>query len=406
VTAGCGISTASTTSAALGAPVGTPITVGISLPLTGDFAADGEASLRGYRLWADDVNAHGGLLRRPVKLIIRNDRSDPNAVKADYQALIRTDRVDLVLAPFSSLLTEAAAEVTSKLGYALVAGSATAPKVYAMKLRSLFSTSVPASGQMLPLVHYVLTLASGARPTSAAYAVVDDPFADPPVATAHNALEAAGIHTAYSNIDHPFDASATAAQLEADAKHVADSGAQMVLLGTVDVPTVSAFIHEFAKLNYNPKILIAAAGPDQGQSFLDKVGNTNALGVMVPNGWYGNFENALSHIMVQDYIARYGGTASDINADVAESYSAGETLAAAVTGSRGLKQPLLITWLHNNTVQTVLGPAQFTSAGVNKASLQSALVLQWQPGPRLLQVLPLHAPGSVPLINPKPNFGG
>ena len=50
---------------------------GFSLPLTGSFSADGQASLRGYQLWADDVNIHGGLLGRPVKLVYLNDNSDP-----------------------------------------------------------------------------------------------------------------------------------------------------------------------------------------------------------------------------------------------------------------------------------------------------------------------------------------
>ena len=54
------------------------ITVGISLPLTGGFAADGQAFDKGYELWQSDVNSHGGLLGRQVKLKIVNDNSDPN----------------------------------------------------------------------------------------------------------------------------------------------------------------------------------------------------------------------------------------------------------------------------------------------------------------------------------------
>src|SRR5580704_17142281 len=57
-----------------------PILIGASLSLTGDFSADGQAFLRGYRLWQSDVNSHGGLLGRPVKLIILNDASSPTTV--------------------------------------------------------------------------------------------------------------------------------------------------------------------------------------------------------------------------------------------------------------------------------------------------------------------------------------
>ena len=56
--------TASTTTSASSAS-GQPITVGISLPLTGQFSADGIATEHGYQLWQSNVNANGGLLGRP-----------------------------------------------------------------------------------------------------------------------------------------------------------------------------------------------------------------------------------------------------------------------------------------------------------------------------------------------------
>ena len=37
----------------------------------------GRPAKKGYELWASDVNSHGGLLGRPVKLIILNDKGDP-----------------------------------------------------------------------------------------------------------------------------------------------------------------------------------------------------------------------------------------------------------------------------------------------------------------------------------------
>ena len=70
---------------------------------------------------------------------------------------------------------------------------------------------------------------------------------------------------------------------------------------------------------------------------------------MVPNGWFGDYPNALSHVMVQDYIAKYGGTAADINADVAESYGAGQVEAAAVTATGSAGPATLANWLHKAT---------------------------------------------------------
>ena len=406
--AACGLSSAAPTNTLLAGPTGQPITVGISLPLGGSasadpFIADGQACRIGYELWASDVNSHGGLLGRPVRLKILDDKGSEPRTQANYQTLIKTDHVDLVLAPFSSLLTIDAAKVTSKYGYALAAGSAGAPAVYALGLRSLFSTNVPASKQMVPVANYVAHLPIGQRPATAAYPMIDDPFADPPVQTAKGILSKNGIRTVYTHAK--YSPSSSAAQLAQDAKAVAKSGAQMVVLGSVDVPTVQAFVKEFIAQKYNPKMFIAAAGPDQGQAFLNASGTGNADGIMVPNGWFGAFPNALSHLMVQDYIAKYGGTASGVNADVAESYSAGEVIAAGVTGTHSLNQQSIITWLHGHSIQTVLGAVKFGPYGENVYALQSALIFQWQPGSHFVQVLPKGL-GAQAMIRVKPGWTG
>jgi branched-chain amino acid transport system substrate-binding protein len=401
VATGCGSSTTTATTTLSGA-TGTPVTVGISLPLSGDFAADGLASEQGYQLWASDANAHGGLLGRPIQLVIRDDKSDPKITASDYQTLIATDHVDLTLAPFSSLLTEAAIPVTTRNNYALIAGSAGAPAVFASKSRDFFSTTVPVQAELEPFVDWIRTLPAAQRPKTAAYPMVADPFADPPVQTAQQQLSALGITTVYQKvISNP-----SAGALSAAARAVAALNPDMVVIGSVDVPTVAAFINTMAAQKVNPKVVIAAAGPDQGQAFIKQVGTGNTTGVMVPNAWYGALPNALSHLMVQDYIAKFGGTASDINADVAEAYSAGEVLAAAVTGTGGLSQGAIIDWLHANPVDTDTGPAKFDGIGENVNARQSALIFQWQPGGSFVQVLPATTAGSVHALFPKPNWGG
>jgi branched-chain amino acid transport system substrate-binding protein len=180
----------------------------------------------------------------------------------------------------------------------------------------------------------------------------------------------------------------------------------------VDVPTVAAFINEFKRPRFSPQMIIASAGPDQGKQFLDRVGISNADGIMVPNTWYGGFPNALSHVMVQEYIAKYGGTASEINGDVAEAYSAGQVMADAV-GSVGLNQAKIIAFLHGRGTQvnTVQGLAQWGRYVKGQASGQnlkaSAFVFQWQPGAggaRFVQVLSLQGKPSPNIIPNKPQW--
>jgi branched-chain amino acid transport system substrate-binding protein len=397
--AACGLSSTGNNTLLAG-PTGQPITVGISLPLfgkdhAGGFAPDGQACKRGYELWASDVNSHGGLLGRPVKLIILNDAGDPPTDAKNYETLITKDHVDLTLAPFSSLLvSQAAALVTKRHGYALPAGSAGAPAVYLLHDPGLFSTNVPAANQMMPFAQWLTT--QPGHPLTAAYAVVDDPFADPPVATAHHYLSTHGVRTVYSNLPQKqhYSPSASVGALTADAKQVAQQHPEMVFLGSIAVATVQAFMKGFQEANWTPKYFIASSGPDQGSNFLSAVGPGAAVGAMVPNGWSGAFPNALSHVMVQDYIAKYGGTAADINADVAESYSAGQVAAAAVQATGSLSQAKIINYLHQATVRTVLGPVSFDKNGQNTHFGNQALIFQWQPGqggagaPQFVQVLP------------------
>ncbi len=249
------------------------------------------------------------------------------------------------MAPFSTLLTSDALATTSKYGYALPAGSATGGLVFGATggptYRNLFSVSVPAANVMEPFAQWVLTLPPSERQT-AAYPEVNDPFADPPVTATQTFLAKHGVRTVYpANQLHPAN---TNAQIRAEAQAVAQRQPQIVVIGSVDLPSLLIFIHTFqAHNNYTPKVMIAASGPDQGQAFLNTLNPINAQAIMVPDAWSGATQNALSHVMVQDYIAKFGGTSSDINADVAEAYSAGEVLADAVKATHGTSNSKIIS---------------------------------------------------------------
>jgi branched-chain amino acid transport system substrate-binding protein len=276
--------------------------------------------------------------------------------------------------------------------------------VFQQKFPNLFGVSAPVANQMVPFAQWVASLPAGSRPTKAAYVMVDDPFADPTVQTAHNILAKAGIATVYNNnsalpgataklLEPNASGTVPAAALTAAADKVIAANPQIVLIGSVDVPTVSAIINEFRSQHFNPQMIIATSGPDQGQDFLNAIGSSNANGIMVPDGWYGGFPNGLSHVMVQEYIAKYGGTASDINADVAEAYSSGQVLADAVTNV-GLSNAKIIGFLHGlrQPLDTVQGPAQWSRyvahqpSGMNTKAV--SFVFQWQPVNQFVKVLP------------------
>ena len=395
--AGCSSSGTSASSTSTSSSAKPPIVIGASLSLTGDFSADGQAFQKGYSLWVSEVNSQGGILGRQVRLDVLNDNSSPTQVVTNYQKLITVDKADLTFGPFSSLLTAPAAATAHRYGYAFVEGAGGAGLVFAQKLSNVFDVSLPVANELDPFSAWIASLPAGQRPASGAYPMANDPFAMPQVQLTQARLQTVGVKTVYSKV-FPEEVSA----YKAPADDVAASGAQMVVLGSTDVPTVSAFMSAFEQQHYNPTIFIAAAGPDQGAAFTNVVGTANANGVMVPNAWYPGSANPLSQAMVKAYTAKYGGSASDINADVAEAYSVGEVVDQAVTHNGSLSNAKLINYLHSGvTLQSVQGPVRFNALGENLVA--TAFIFQWQNG-KFVQVLPANATGSVKIIYPKPHW--
>ena len=81
---------------------GNPIRIGIGLALTGAGAAPSKVIQTALEIWRDDVNAKGGLLGRPVQLVILDDQSTPANVPNIYTKLITVDKVDLLLGPYAT----------------------------------------------------------------------------------------------------------------------------------------------------------------------------------------------------------------------------------------------------------------------------------------------------------------
>jgi branched-chain amino acid transport system substrate-binding protein len=355
-----------------------PIIIGASLSLDGPRSADGQAFQKGYELWASDVNAHGGLLGRQVKLNILNDHSSPTTVVANYGTLIGQDKVDLTFGPYSTLLTTPASAVAARYGYAFVEGAGGGPAVFDTPLnqadRNVFDVSQPVAASMQPLVNYIKSLPTSQRPKTAAFPYTEDPFAAPPVLYAETLLKSIGI-TVYS---FPSFTESTATD-QAAAQQVATANADIVVLGSTDVPMVADFMKVFEKDHYNPKMFVAASGPDQGTAFTSAVGASNATGVMVPNGWFPGYNNAESRQMVNEYVAKYHGTASGVNADVAEAYSVGQVMAQAVTATGGIDNAKIISYLHSGvTLQTVQGAVMFDALGENAKA--EGFMFQWNNG--------------------------
>jgi branched-chain amino acid transport system substrate-binding protein len=115
-----------------------PIRIGASVSQTGAYGLLGQNQLRGYRLCVKHTNAKGGLLGRGLELIAEDDRSDPATGARIYDKLITQTKVEAVIGPYSSPITEAVADVTEKHRMPLVAPAAATSSIFRKGRKFIF----------------------------------------------------------------------------------------------------------------------------------------------------------------------------------------------------------------------------------------------------------------------------
>src|SRR5262249_17532891 len=91
-----------------------------SMPLTGGLASNGKAILAAYQMWEEDINAKGGLLGRPVKLIYYDDQSNPSLVPAIYAKLLVIAQLDLAFTSYGTNLSVPSMPVVIPRNYVLL----------------------------------------------------------------------------------------------------------------------------------------------------------------------------------------------------------------------------------------------------------------------------------------------
>src|SRR6266436_865610 len=91
-----------------------PIKIGFGVSLTGGLASSGKAHLLSKQIWAEEINAKGGLLGRPVKLFYYDDQTNAATVPAIYAKLMDVDKVDILMGHATNLIVAAMPQVRSR----------------------------------------------------------------------------------------------------------------------------------------------------------------------------------------------------------------------------------------------------------------------------------------------------
>ena len=90
-----------------------PIRVGVISPLTGAWTVYGKAHSAGFQMAVDEINEKGGVLGRPIEIVLGDSKTEPRIVVEQANRLIRQERVDFLAGTFSSAERNAAGPVVT-----------------------------------------------------------------------------------------------------------------------------------------------------------------------------------------------------------------------------------------------------------------------------------------------------
>jgi branched-chain amino acid transport system substrate-binding protein len=346
------------------------VTIGASLPLTGEFSQGGLDTQHGYETWVEMTNEKGGLLGKPVQIIVKDDATTQDTAVTNYNNLISQDKVNLLLGSQSSLLNIPASAVAEKNKMLFVCPSCGSPDMYNRGFKYIFfSQQAVATEQARVFAEWIAALPADQRPKTAAYPSLDDPFAGPVVEGAEKILSAAGIQTVYRD-EYP----ATTKNFDAVVNAMKDAGAEMVVQGAQFEDGVN-MIRSMNRAGYKPSIVYQSSSPTYGQQYIDGVGAQNADGVFFSSSYSPLADTKDNAEFVKKFEDKFGGLPPE---DAADGFAAAQVLAAAVQAVGSYDdQAKLADWLRGNTVETVLGPLRWNEDGSPKGDF---LVGQWQSG--------------------------
>jgi branched-chain amino acid transport system substrate-binding protein len=181
-----------------------PITIGLGMALTGGLAVVGKSGLLAMQIWAEDVNAKGGLLGRPVKLIYYDDQSNPAVVPGIYTKLLDVDKVDLAISGYATNQVVPALPVMiqhNKLFFGLFALDANGefhyPKYFSMLVFGPEPLKTFSKG------YFDLAMAQTPKPQTLAIVAADAEFAKKASDGARDNAKAAGLKIVYDRTYPP-----------------------------------------------------------------------------------------------------------------------------------------------------------------------------------------------------------
>jgi branched-chain amino acid transport system substrate-binding protein len=289
--------------------------------------------------------------------------------------------VDLVFGPFSSRLVIPAAKVAEQYDMLFVEPAGAAPEVFQQGFTYLFyAAPAVANDHYDYLAEWITKLPADQRPKTAAYASLDDPFAQGTAYGLKENLEKAGIKTVANEIYPPENT-----DFAAIAARIADKKADIFVGGTQFEDSVG-LVRAFQELGYQPKLAAFSTGPTLPE--FDEAVKGGSNDILSPTGWAAESGFGGNEEFVERYKKLFK---AEPNEDAANGYTVGQIVADAVEAvgcvEQGACQRRLADHIRANEFETIVGPLKFDKDGRPQAA---HMIQQWQDG-KIEIVLPANS---------------
>ena len=338
-----------------------PIKIGMSLALTGAGASPSKVINTALEIWREDINAKGGLLGRPVELVIYDDQSTPANVPGIYTKMLTVDKVDLLLGPYGTNFVAPAMPTiiqNNKLTISFTAIGINRHFNYP-KYFSMVSTG-PDGVNAFSIGFFQLAVAQKPKPQTVAILAADAEFARSAADGAREEIKKHGLKVVY---DQSYPPSTT--DFAPVMRAIQAANADIVYIGAYPPDNVG-IIRAANEIGLSPKMfggamIGALVTPIKVQ--LGPIMNGLIIGENMAPAAMAKIAGAA------DFLKKYSVKAVAAGIDPLGfawgpfAYAAGQTLAQAVTETKSLDHDKLADYMHKASFKTVAGDFSFAKDG-------------------------------------------
>ncbi len=344
------------------APAAQPLTIGFDMSLTGAIAPNGKAALLAMQIWAEDINAKGGLLGRPVKLLYYDDQSNPALVPQIITKLLDVDKVDLLIGGNGTNLIAPALPVAMQRNLTLIGlfGLDVNSKFHYPRYFSIIPAGGPNPAESFAEGFFTVAAAQSPKPATVALVGADAEFAKNALTGAREAARKYGFRVVYDQTYPPSTADYTPIVRAIQAAHP-----DLVFVGSYPPDTVG-MIRAAHEVGLKARMFGGGMVGLQASAIKTQLGPL-LNGIVDYDFWLpiGPFRTPQAMAFLEKYQARAGAAGVDpLGYYIAPlAYADLQVLGQAVQGVAGLDQEKLAEYLRTHSFSTVAGEISFGPNG-------------------------------------------